>query len=479
MSRTAIAMLLAVGLASSPALAAPRGAHAVSSAVQNDAVPNASGNLTYRGGPVLQNVKVFTVYWGNNVQFSGTGTQSLDAFYKAVIASPYYDWLNEYNTPSPSQKFGRGTFAGSYAYTNGATGTLQDSSIQTAIGSLIDSGKLPAPDANTLFAIHFAPGINIKMSDGSASCSVFCAYHGSFSHGGKNVYYSINPDQGGSCASGCGGDKVLFNNATSVASHELIEATTDANVGGSSNSDLAWYDDSQGEIGDICNASQCSTTATGTTKCPTSYIVQNEWSNKRKACVAMDPTLVVNDFTVAATPTTTIDVPQGGTATVMVAMTKTVGTGETAMLTATGPTGVTGTFAPTSASTDAGKSTLTISAAATAMLGMAKVTVSAAATSATHTLDVQINVTSPPDMAMQPDLAQPANNGGNGGNGGGGGDGNGGGTGTGGNGNGGGNGNNGGGGGDSGCSIGGGSIAGSWAFAGLILLALAFRRRRA
>jgi MYXO-CTERM domain-containing protein len=445
----------------------------------NAAVPNAAmGALTFRGGPVLQNVRVVTVYWGNNVQFSGsTGTQTLDAFYKAVIASSYYDWLKEYNTTSPVQKFGRGTFAGTYAYTAGATGTLTDASIQTALGKLIDNASVPAPDANTLYAIHFAPGISIKMSDGSASCSVFCAYHGSFSHGGKNIYYSINPDQGGSCAGGCGGDPTLFNNTTSVASHELVEATTDADVG---QNNLAWYDDTNGEIGDICNASQCVPLKAGgtptKTTCPGSYIVQNEWSNSKNACVAMDPTLVVNDFTIAATPTTTIDVPQGGTATVMVAMTKSVGTGETATLTATGPMGVTGTFAPASASTDAGKSTLTISATATTMLGMGKVTISAAATSATHTLDVQINVTSPPDMAMQPDLAQPA--GGGGGTGGGGGDGNGGGTGTGGNGNGGGNGNNGGGG-DSGCSIGGGSIAGSWAFAGLILLALAFRRRRA
>ena len=479
MSRTAIAMLLAVGLASSPALAAPRGAHAVSSAVQNDAVPNASGNLTYRGGPVLQNVKVFTVYWGNNVQFSGTGTQSLDAFYKAVIASPYYDWLNEYNTPSPSQKFGRGTFAGSYAYTNGATGTLQDSSIQTAIGSLIDSGKLPAPDANTLFAIHFAPGINIKMSDGSASCSVFCAYHSSFSHGGKNVYYAINPDQGGSCAGGCGSNASLFNNTTSVASHELVEATTDPNVGGNSDSDLGWYDDSQGEIGDICNASQCKVSSGGTattTTCPTTYVLQNEWSNKKGACIAQDPTLVVNDFSVATTPaaTMTINVPQGGMTTVMVALTKTAGASETVNFTATAPTDVTGTFSPTSAMSMGGTSTLTIAAKATAMIGMGKVTISASGSS-THTVDLNINVTSPPDMAMSPDLAEPSG-GGNGGNGGGGNGGGGsGGTGTGGNGNG----NNGGGGGDSGCSMSGGSIAGSWAFAGILLFALAFRRRRA
>ena len=98
------------------------------------------------------------------------------------------------------------------------------------------------PDGNTLYAVHFAPGINITGSDGSKSCQVFCAYHGSYSKNGTNVYYSIVPDQGGSCAGGCGNDPSTFNNTTSVASHELVEATTDADV---AQNNLAWYDDTQ------------------------------------------------------------------------------------------------------------------------------------------------------------------------------------------------------------------------------------------
>ena len=474
MFRTALAFVLTMGLGLSTAGAAPMGAHLMSTGPSPAPFPNAIAKLTYQGGPVLQNVRVVTVFWGSGVQFTGTGAQSLNAFYTAVVQSGYYDWLKEYNTTSPAQKIGRGSFGGSYNFpATGLSTSLQDTDIQTELGKMIDAKSVPAPDANTLYAIHFAPGISITMSDGSASCSVFCAYHGSFAHGGMNIYYAVNPDQGGSCAGGCGGDKSLFNNATSVASHELVEATTDPEVG---QNNLAWYNSSQGEIGDICNAQQCKPAVSGqpatVTTCPTMYIVQNEASNSHGACIAQDPTLVVNDFTIAATPTTTVDVPQGGMATVMIAMTKSVGTGETATLTATGPTGVTGTLSPASASTDGGKATLTIDATATAMLGMGKVTVKAAATSSTHSVDVAINVVPPPDMAMQPDLAQPATGGGNGGTGGGGS----GGTGTGGNGNGGGSGNHGG---DSGCSISGGSIAGSWAFAGLVLLALAFRRRRA
>jgi hypothetical protein len=227
----------------------------------------ANAKLTYRGGPVLSNVKVVTVFWGNGVQF----TDQLNSFYGGVTGSAYYDWLSEYNTPS--QKIGRGTFGGSYSDTGAKTGSIQDSDIQSRLGTLLDNGSLPAADGNTLYAVHFAPGINITMSDGSASCQVFCAYHGSFSHGGKNVYYSVIPDQGGSCAGGCGGDPSMLNNTTSVSSHELVEATTDADV---AQNNLAWYDDNQGEIGDICNAEQ------GTIA---GFTVQKEWSNSQNACI--------------------------------------------------------------------------------------------------------------------------------------------------------------------------------------------------
>jgi uncharacterized protein (TIGR03382 family) len=469
MLRTVLSLMLTVGLGISTAMAAPIGAQLVG----HNPVPQAGSTLTYRGGPILAHVKVVTVYWGSNVAFSGTGTQSLDAFYKAVVASPYYDWLNEYKTATQTM-LGRGSFGGTYAYTAGKTGAITDDDIQAGLTTLISGAKVPAPDADTLYAIHFAPGISITMSDGSASCQVFCAYHSSFVNGTKNVYYSVNPDQGGACAGGCGGDASTFNNTTSVASHELVEATTDPDVG--AQNDLSWYNDSQGEIGDICNAKQCSKTATGTTACPAGYTVQLEWSNGHNACISVDPTLVVNDFSVAATPTM-LSVPAGGMATVMLALTKTTGAADTVKFTATAPTGLTASFTPTSATSAGGTSTLTVSAGSTAMVGsMVTVSVTAAGTSSTHSLDIPVTITAPPDMGMAPDLAEPSG-GGNGGSGGGGSGGSGGGTGTGGNGGSGGNGNNGGG--DSGCSISGGGIAGSWAFAGLILLALAFRRRRA
>lgn len=70
----------------------------------------------------------------------------------------------------------------------------------------------------------------------------------------------------------------------SVASHELIEAVTDPAVGLASTfaAPLAWYDRTNGEIGDICNGQQGTTVGgDGVT-----YTIQLEFSNAANNCVA-------------------------------------------------------------------------------------------------------------------------------------------------------------------------------------------------
>jgi hypothetical protein len=61
------------------------------------------------------------------------------------------------------------------------------------------------------------------------------------------------PDLGGACSSGCG-DGAPQDNIIEVSSHELIEAITDGAFGQATSSGppLAWYDETNGEIGDIC-----------------------------------------------------------------------------------------------------------------------------------------------------------------------------------------------------------------------------------
>ena len=71
------------------------------------------------------------------------------------------------------------------------------------------------------------------------------------------------------CA-GCLGGLSAFDALTGTSSHELCEAITDPVPG------AGWYDNHNGEIGDICAWSF---------KTVAGYTVQLEWSNAQNACV--------------------------------------------------------------------------------------------------------------------------------------------------------------------------------------------------
>ena len=70
--------------------------------------------------------------------------------------------------------------------------------------------------------------------------------------------------------SGCAGGLALLDALTSTSSHELCEAITDPVPG------QGWYDDQNGEIGDIC---------AWQTRRLGDYTVQLERSNQQNACV--------------------------------------------------------------------------------------------------------------------------------------------------------------------------------------------------
>ncbi|KAI9326149.1 hypothetical protein DFJ73DRAFT_909669 [Zopfochytrium polystomum] len=235
--------------------------------------------LKYYGGPVISNVEVTILLWG-----AANYASDLEGFYSGVTNSTYFDMLAQYYTPT--QTIGRGTFVKSISLTGlPSSKSIDDSAIQTYLRSLVSAGTI-TPSGNTYYPIHFAPGYSITQG-GQGSCQVFCAYHGTIDvsdiSSTKYLYYGVLPDQGGSCAGGCGSAATTFQNLCSVSSHELVEATTDAAVGVASvvGSPLAWYNTNQGEIGDICNAQQGTVVGgNGVT-----YTVQKEYSNNAGACV--------------------------------------------------------------------------------------------------------------------------------------------------------------------------------------------------
>jgi hypothetical protein len=228
------------------------------------AVPAAPPQLTYRNGPLLTAVEVFTIFWGKAWEGpqSALATQ-INQFFDFILTSPLIDQLAEYNVPG--QQIGHGKHTGTLTIT---TPKLHHSVSDTAIQHMLQqeistNPAVPQPTPNTLYFVYFPPGVRV-VQGGSASCQAFCGYHNDIS---GQIFYASMPYPG--CA-GCLGGLTAIDVLTSTSSHELCEAITDAIPG------QGWYDDANGEIGDIC---------AWKTKKVGQYTVQLEWSNKANKCV--------------------------------------------------------------------------------------------------------------------------------------------------------------------------------------------------
>jgi MYXO-CTERM domain-containing protein len=244
-------------------------------------------HLDYFGGRVLPSVKVQAVYWGSGV--SPTVTGGIGGFFTSVTNSRHFDWLKEYDTninaqdglAGSNEHIGRGHYAGATTITPSVGGNfLDDSDIQQELDSKISSGALPAPDANTLYVTFFNPSTIITLQ-GQQSCQAFCGYHNTFLHNGQSTFYAVIPDPA-SCGGACDFTANRFDSVTLISSHELVEAVTDAEVGLATDyaRPMAWMDQANGEIGDICVGIQ--DTIVG-------YVVQQEWSNQLNSCITFNP----------------------------------------------------------------------------------------------------------------------------------------------------------------------------------------------
>lgn len=373
-------------------------------------------HLSYFGGPVISNVHVVQVLYGSgsyNSQVAGNSSPTMGNFYGDITgtASGWITLLTQYDTNisgGTNQIIGNGTFDGLFQITPSAGNdgpTIDDTQIQAELLAQINAGHLPAPlldgagNVNTLYMIFFPPGKTITLS-GSSSCVAggFCAYHGTTSNtlNSKNLLYGVHPDMqaGSGCATGCGSSST-FGNYTSVTSHELAEAITDADVGIATTfaPPLAWYDMNNGEIGDICNAQQGSYVANGTT-----YTIQLLFSNNANNCV-LPPPANSPDFSLSASPSS-VTVTQGGNASSTITVNPLNGFTGSVTLSASGlPSGVTAAFGtnPTNST-----SSLTFTASSNATTGTSTVTITGTSGSLTHTttISLTVNATATPNFSL-------------------------------------------------------------------------------
>ena len=223
----------------------------------------AAPKLTYRKGPLIPAVQVFTIFWGDGWKSKPQSDliPQLNAFFDFVLTSLLIDQLAEYN--AGDIKIGHGRRTGSITVSAKLAASLTDAAIQTFIKQQIAAKKAPKASPNTLYFVYLPPGVRVVMG-GSSSCTAFCGYHSNI---GASTFYAVMPYPG---CNGCLGGLSSLDALTSTSSHELCEAITDPIPG------EGWYDDANGEIGDIC---------AWQTKKLGAFTVQLEWSNKASACV--------------------------------------------------------------------------------------------------------------------------------------------------------------------------------------------------
>lgn len=224
----------------------------------------AKAQLLYNNGPLIAEADVFTIFWGSPWQQASQQSLigELNSFFDYILSSSLIDQLGEYNVAK--YQIGHGKRIGTVTLTTpDVSGSVDDSAIQQMLQEQISAGKLPQSTANTIYFVFLPNGVTVTQG-GQASCQVFCGYHDATS---DNKFYAVMPYPG---CSGCSNGLAALDALTVTASHELCEAITDPIPG------EGWYDQQNGEIGDIC---------AWQTKKLGQYTVQKEWSNKSGSCV--------------------------------------------------------------------------------------------------------------------------------------------------------------------------------------------------
>ena len=67
-----------------------------------------AATVSYFGGPVIENAKVYAVWWGPGIRLSpmvNAPKGGMADFFTGVLDSSYLDWLNEYDTDVKETRF--------------------------------------------------------------------------------------------------------------------------------------------------------------------------------------------------------------------------------------------------------------------------------------------------------------------------------------------------------------------------------------
>ncbi|HEX7192205.1 MAG TPA: hypothetical protein VF381_11620 [Thermoanaerobaculia bacterium] len=224
-------------------------------------------NLIDHGGPVLVSPKVVCIFWG-----FGSGN-SYTAAMQSFRTSGMYNYnrmLTQYRSAASGAATDMGGSANDKFDTSTPPTNVTDALVQAEVKKYFGG----AEDTSTIYQV-FIPSTSYSSDGTGTSCGgpslAYCAYHGDFTDGSRNVKYSIEPYP--SC-SGCQTSGFNVNqNANHFAIHESREAISDPDLN-------AWYDRGGNEADD-----KCAWSPTPFIDQSTGFAYQYEWSNSAGGCV--------------------------------------------------------------------------------------------------------------------------------------------------------------------------------------------------
>lgn len=261
------ATALAHVTAGSKAVMAQRG-HAI---VQ----PQASGYMTYHGGPVAHSPRVYLLFWGSQWSSDPNGVESYLYYYFNGLGQSGDGWsritsqYTDYTGLGPS--FGGAVFAGWAQDTS--TAPTYSSQAQLAAEAVAGADYFGATGTDAQVVVLSPTGTHPDNFPNAG----FCAYHSTTNDpSGNFVAWTNMPyvlDAGGSC--GANTVSGPLDGFSIVGGHEYAETITDTALN-------AWYDTSlSGEIGD-----KCAWTGLFLQGTPYgSFAQQTLWSNAAGGCV--------------------------------------------------------------------------------------------------------------------------------------------------------------------------------------------------
>ena len=193
---------------------------------------------TNPGASVMPNIQVQGVYLGSAF---GTGKSNasdvafFDGFLSYLVGntSPYMKVLAPYGVSTGTAAPGK-VFTGTLPhYTRTNRVYLTDTQIQNILIANISS--LIAPSPNTLYVVYTEPGVAIDAGGGATSINTFLGYHNyaKYTAGGvtNSFAYAVMPYPGSpNPSSSSQGFANARDELTSVTSHEIGEAATDADT---------------------------------------------------------------------------------------------------------------------------------------------------------------------------------------------------------------------------------------------------------